>query len=173
MAVLILAETDEQRGAVAAAGIFHQRWRFTDEDLAGLAKNPILPVYLSALPLKYPAERWADGERLLRRMLVHCISEPTDLALSPFAWSTYVSVGRADQAALALLESGKHELALPLYEALHSIGQGLQANLGHLPAELRRSTEDVMKVLLRDLDELRGPRPAQPPPGARTRRRRK
>ncbi len=91
-------------------------------------------------------ESWPLVERVLRTKLEQ-VSEPT----SDWLWaSNYRDVcfrGRAGEAAEVLRQTGKHELAMPLYEALVAAGKGLRGELSYLAPEVRAPAEEILAKL--------------------------
>lgn len=142
------AETDAHFAAILYSVLLMVKWQLSDEAALKLTETPLTTMLLVlVIPTKY-RERWTEGEALIRRLLEHCVHEPSSPMLFPSVWIDFVMEGRAEQAAQALFDTGKHELALPLYEALRAIGRGAPSSLLHLPAELRSSTAQVVSELL-------------------------
>lgn len=109
-----------------------------DELCVGLA--------FSGLCYGHARDRWPLVERVLRTKLEQ-VSEPT----SSWLWtSTYRMLrrrGRVSEAAEVLRQTGKHELALPLYEALVAAGKGLRGELSYLAPEVRAPAEELLAKL--------------------------
>jgi hypothetical protein len=123
-----------------------------------------LLVVLATLP---PAEMdheegWLRTRSALRRVISLLGDQPDAPVFHPFVWSRLASGGRADEAADLLFELGKHELVMPLYEALRAAGKGLRGSLSHLAPEVRAPAEECLRWLLAETSDG-APAEASPP----------
>jgi energy-coupling factor transporter ATP-binding protein EcfA2 len=106
---------------------------------------------------------WRVTEDLLHRVVKHWPIHADDRALMPSVWKPFVRAGRASEVADILQAHGKHELALPLYEALRAAGKGQRGKLTHLAPEVRVPSEQVLSELLAADPGDEAASPAQPP----------
>lgn len=97
-------------------------------------------------------DAWPVVERVLCYKLAE-VASPASPWLRYEPYGVLHLAGRAKEAAELLQRTGKHELALPLYEALLAASSGGRGQLIHLAPELRAPAEMILQVMWEVHDE--------------------
>lgn len=169
LAILFSAETELQKMSVLLTMFADVDWSTaTDEHLRRVASSPeLVGLVLMGVGARATRSPWSVTSGVLGRIVTHCVPEPDHLAFAPVFWRPFVEQGHGSEVAQILHDRGKHELALPLYEALRAAGAGQRAPLLHLAPEVRAPAEQILMVLLGGASE-----PAPPPEPLRSSSRR-
>ena len=162
--LLALCGTDQHRFAVAAGAA-----EFGALDFLALLHELNGDELATTGALSGMIRRYAMNSRqwpVLRELLRHALMTPSasPTLLQPWIWGLIVAAGWASEAAALLEETGQHEHALPLYEALLAAGKGLRGPLPYLAPEVRGAAEQILSVLWQGLEATAAPAAAQEAP---------
>lgn len=100
----------------------------------------------------HAAHAWPIVERVLRCQLAE-VTTPSSPWLRYEPYGVAHLAGRAKEAAELLQQTGKHELAIPLCEALLAASQETRGRLSHLAFEVREPAEMILSTFWGTYDE--------------------